>query len=262
MSAKILILDPDKTLLEILSSRFEKEGFQVFSFTDPITGQAILKQENIDIIITELYFSEINGLNLLQQIKRESLQIASIPIVITTTSANLSDKLKTFEIGINDYLLKPFHLDELIARIKALLKYKYNIQQLCQAGSGNSQAINENMSVGEILHAGEITLLPESREAKFSSNIIHFTPIEFEIISCLMQNIGKTISPNYLIHQIWGHDSSSDDIETIRVHIRHLRQRLDESINKGKDKSEPKLKYIRTIYGKGYQLIPEGFTAI
>ena len=146
-----------------------------------------------------------------------------------------NDKVTGFDSGADDYLTKPFELPELFVRVKALLR--------------RSGAITLAQSIPEVLHSGDITLMPESREVKIEDKILRLTPIEFEVLHCLMQNHGQTVSPGLILKEVWGY-SPEDDIDTIRVHIRHLRSRIEAGAKK----------YIKTVYGGGYQLIPEGFS--
>jgi two-component system response regulator RpaA len=110
-------------------------------------------------------------------------------------------------------------------------------------GPGDSSALPE------ILTAGEIILIPENLQAKVQEKVVKLTPTEFEILHCLMQHHGQTVSTGKLLEEVWGY-SPDDDVDTIRVHIRHLRTRLETAEHK----------YIKTVYGGGYQLVPEGFT--
>lgn len=130
-----------------------------------------------------------------------------------------------------NYLVKPFEMEELQVRVRALLK---------RAGQ-----IPESIATRELLTLGEITLLPETYSVKINDKIAKLTPIEFDIFNLLFQNHGNMVSSAQLLKDIWGY-APDDDIETIRVHIRHLRSKLDK-ISNGK-------KYIETIYGGGYKL--------
>lgn len=245
MSEKVLVIDDDPSILELIKINLEIQGYKVVAAEDAIKGMALLSQENPDLVVLDIMLPKLDGFTACQQIRADK-NLKNIPILMLTAMSRIDDKITGFDAGADDYLTKPFEIGELIARTRALLRRSSRIKQLDQANLPN-----------EILHSGDITLMPESREAQIDNRIVRLTPIEFEILYCLMQNLGKTVSPNQLLHDIWGY-SPDDDIETIRVHIRHLRQRLEEETNK-KDLSEKAKKYIRTIYGKGYQLVTEGF---
>jgi two-component system response regulator RpaA len=111
-----------------------------------------------------------------------------------------------------------------------------------------SGSVPQSATLPEILTAGEITLIPENLQAKVKDRVVKLTPTEFEILHCLMQHHGQTVSTGKLLEEVWGY-SPDDDVDTIRVHIRHLRTRLETA----------ERKYIKTVYGGGYQLIAEGF---
>jgi len=240
---KILLIDNDQPFLELIGEELKSQHYDVCTANDPARALALNKQEKPDIIVLDILLRRFDGVILCQQLRADTY----VPILILTVLADLKHKITSFEAGADDYLVKPFELAEFCWRIKSLLR---------RNSQASMQILGEvNLSTDEILHAGEITLVPESREAVINGDKIHLTPIEFEILYCLMQNPGKTVSPSKLLKDVWGHEPD-DDIETIRVHIRHLRQRLDEYAKKT---DTPNKKFVRTIYGKGYQLIPEGF---
>jgi len=250
---KILVIDDDLSILELIKVNLEIEGFKVVVAEDAIQGIALNSQEKPDLIILDIMLPKLDGYTACQQIRAKNI---NIPILMLTAMSRSEDVVTGFEAGTDDYLVKPFDIGELIARVKSLLRR-------ANSGSPNkplsAKDINsmETTKTPEILHAGELTLIPESRETKVGGKIVHLTPIEFEILHCLMQNLGKTVSPSTLLHDIWGY-SPDDDIETIRVHIRHLRQRLETKVS-SKDSQVEEKKYIKTIYGKGYQLVAEGY---
>jgi len=146
----------------------------------------------------------------------------------------LQDKVQGFNSGVDDYLVKPFELDELKVRVKALLR--------------RSASTPESLKTPEVFSVGDFTLVPENLSVKINEKDVKLTPIEFEILSKFVQHHGHAVSSGDLLKEIWGY-SKDDDVETIRVHIRHLRSK----IAKASDKN-----YIETIYGGGYKLIPEG----
>lgn len=250
LSKEILLVEPNDITAQMVVHGLGNSNFHITHTTDIVKGLAIFKQNPPNLLIVDLSLPGLDGLNFCQQI-RSNPKYHGIPIFMLSALSDIQYKVEAFDAGIDNYIVKPFFVQELLLKIKAMLgridivnTQDHNVDNIVSLG------------IGEVLHAGEITLLPESREAKFCDQVIHFTPLEFEILHCLMQNLGSTISPIQLITEIWGHDAS-DDIETIRVHIRHLRQRLEKCF-KTSDGS-PTQKFIKTIYGKGYQLIPNGF---
>ena len=148
-----------------------------------------------------------------------------------TALSEIQDKAKGYDIGIDDYLVKPFDMEELKMRVKALLK--------------RTNQLPESLATKELLTINEITLLPEQYSVKIEDKVTKLTPIEFDIFNILFQNHGNMVSSARLLKDVWGY-SPNDDVETIRVHIRHLRAKIDK-ISDGK-------KYIETIYGGGYKL--------
>ena len=173
---------------------------------------------------------EVDGFTVAKRI-RQNEETKNIPIIMLTALSQLNDKVNGFNIGVDDYLVKPFEIEELLVRVRALLK--------------RTNHIPESASVRDLLTLGEITLLPELYSVKIGDKQVKLTPIEFDIFNLLFQNHGNMVSSAKLLKDIWGY-SPDDDIETIRVHIRHLRSKIDK-IADGK-------KYIETIYGGGYKL--------
>ena len=173
---------------------------------------------------------EVDGFTVAKRI-RENEETKNIPIIMLTALSHLNDKVNGFNIGVDDYLVKPFEIEELLVRVRALLK--------------RTNQIPKSASVRDLQSIGEITLLPEQYSVRIGDNQTKLTPIEFDIFNLLFQNHGNIVSSAKLLKDIWGY-SPDDDVETIRVHIRHLRSKIDK-ISNGK-------KYIETVYGGGYKL--------
>lgn len=228
---KILVVDDDIAINELIKVNLELHGYNVIQAFDGITGFASAKQELPDLVILDVMMPEVDGFTVAQRI-RQNDSTKETPILMLTALSQLNDKVKGFDIGVDDYLVKPFEMEELFVRVRALLK--------------RSNKIPESMATKEFLVFKEVTLLPESYSVKINDNIAKLTPIEFEIFYILFQNHGNMVSSKKLLKDIWGYDPD-DDIETIRVHIRHLRSKIDK-ISDGR-------KYIETIYGGGYKLV-------
>lgn len=227
---KILVVDDDIAINELIKVNLEIAGYKVFQAYDGTTGFALCKQELPSIVVLDVMMPEVDGFTVAQRIRKNDAT-KDIPIIMLTALSQLNDKVNGFNIGADDYLVKPFEMEELQVRIRALLK--------------RSRQIPESASTRELLTLGEITLLPETYSVKINEKIAKLTPIEFDIFNLLFQNHGNMVSSAQLLKDIWGY-SPDDDIETIRVHIRHLRTKLDK-VSDGK-------KYIETIYGGGYKL--------
>lgn len=227
---KILVIDDDSAINELIKINLELSGYKVVQALDGIMGFALAKQELPNAIILDVMMPEVDGYTVAQRI-RQNPSTKNIPILMLTALSQLNDKVRGFDIGVDDYLVKPFEMEELKVRIRAILK--------------RSNQIPESIATRELLNVGEITLLPELYSVKIGDNVAKLTPIEFEIFNLLFQNHGSMVSSAKLLSDIWGY-SPDDEIETIRVHIRHLRTKIDK-IAAGK-------KYIETIYGGGYKL--------
>lgn len=231
---KILVIDDDITINELVKINLELQGYKVITALDGTKGFALAKQEQPSLIILDVMMPEIDGFTVAKRL-RECPQTCETPILMLTALSQLNDKVKGFDIGVDDYLVKPFELEELKVRVRALLK--------------RTNAIPKSLATKEILNIGDITLIPETYSIKIKNDITTLTPIEFDILNLLVQNYGNMVSSGKILKDIWGYNED-DDIETIRVHIRHIRTKIDK-ISKGK-------KYIKTTYGGGYTLFPNG----
>ncbi len=232
--SKILVVDDDKAINELIKINLELFGYDVITAFDGIQGFTLAKQELPDLIILDVMMPDVDGYTVAKRV-RENQNTKNIPILMLTALNMLEDKVKGFDIGVDDYLVKPFEMEELKVRVRALLK--------------RINAIPESLATKEILTIGDITLLPETYSVKIQDRIAKLTPIEFDILNLLLQNHDCMVPSSKILQDIWGY-SPEDDVETIRVHIRHLRIKISKVAN-GKE-------YIETIYGGGYRLLPNG----
>ncbi len=230
MNNKILVVDDDVAINELIKVNLELAGYKVIQANDGIKGFALAKQEAPSLVILDVMMPDVDGFTVAKRI-RQNEETKDTPILMLTALSQINDKVKGFNIGVDDYLVKPFELEELLVRVRALLK--------------RTNQIPISASTRDLLTLGEITLLPEQYSVKIGEKQAKLTPIEFDIFILLFQNHGNMVSSAKLLKDIWGY-SPDDDIETIRVHIRHLRSKIDK-IADGK-------KYIETIYGGGYKL--------
>jgi len=227
---KILVIDDDFAINELIKINLELQGYTVIQAYNGTEGFALAKQEIPSLIVLDVMMPEVDGYTVAQRI-RQATEISDIPIIMLTALSQLNDKVNGFNIGVDDYLTKPFEIEELIVRVRALLK--------------RTQQIPKTSAVRDLLTYKEITLLPETYSVQINNNIQKLTPIEFDIFNLLFQNHGNMVSSQKLLKEVWGYEPD-DSVETIRVHIRHLRSKID--------KISGDKKYIETIYGGGYKL--------
>lgn len=227
---KILVIDDDTAINELVKINLELQGYKVLQAYNGVEGFALAKQEQPALIILDVMMPEVDGYTVAQRI-RQCAEIAETPIIMLTALSELDNKVEGFNLGVDDYLTKPFEIEELIVRVRALLK--------------RTKQIPKTSAVRELLTYKEVTLLPETYSVQIEDRIQKLTPIEYDIFNLLFQNHGTMVSSQRLLKEIWGYEPD-DNVETIRVHIRHLRSKID--------KISGDKKYIETIYGGGYIL--------
>ena len=226
----VLAVDDVPLNLILVEKILQRYNFKVKKANGGQEALDMIAAEKPSLVLLDLMMPNVDGYTVAQRI-RQNDTTKDIPILMLTALSDIEDKGRGFAIGIDDYLVKPFDMEELKMRVKAILK--------------RSNQLPEAMATKEILTLGEITLLPEQYSVQIYDNIAKLTPIEFDIFNILFQNHGNMVSSSKLLKDVWGY-SPDDDVETIRVHIRHLRTKIDK-ISNGK-------KYIETIYGGGYKL--------
>lgn len=228
--ARILVIEDDPSILDLLRINLELAGYEAVLASDGVKGQAMALQVLPDLIVMDLMLPQVDGLTICQRLRRED-RTADIPVLMLTALGQTQDKVDGFNAGADDYLTKPFEVQELLVRVRALLR--------------RSDRIPQTAKHSEILSYGSLTLVPERFEAVWFNKTIKLTHLEFDLLHCLMQRHGQTVAPSEILQEVWGYEPD-DDIETIRVHIRHLRTKLEP------DPRHPK--YIKTVYGAGYCL--------
>jgi two-component system response regulator RpaA len=227
---RILVIDDDPSISELVAVNLEMAGYDVSRAPDGVKGQAMALQLQPDLILLDVMLPKIDGYTICQRLRRDE-RTSDIPVLMLTALAHTSEKLQGFNAGADDYLTKPFELEEMLARVRALLR--------------RTSAIPQTARYNEILSFGPLTLVPERFEAIWFDRTVKLTHLEFELLNCLLQRHGQTVSPSEILQEVWGYDPN-DDIETIRVHVRHLRTKLEP------DPRHPR--YIKTVYGAGYCL--------
>ena len=235
-NASILVVDDDKEIADLVEIYLVNDGYQVLKASDGEQCLQTLKEHpEVRMLILDIMMPGIDGLEVCREIRKTS----NIPILILSAKAEDMDKIVGFGTGADDYLTKPFHPLELLARVKSQMK-RYTTIQL---GEEQQPASKDEIEIQDL------TINKAAHVVKKNGKEVALTPIEFDILNLLVQNHDCMVSSAKLLQDIWGY-APGDDVETIRVHIRHLRTKI-KKVADGKE-------YIETIYGGGYRLLPEG----
>ncbi|MGP7819235.1 response regulator transcription factor [Niallia sp. 01092] len=221
--AKILIVDDDPYIRELIKMLLLKEGFSILVASDGLSALELLKSEKVDLIVMDIMMPNMDGWELCREIR--AYYSPALPILMLTAKGETAQKVKGFQLGTDDYLVKPFEPAELIARVKALLK-RYQILASNKVNIGNFMLDRSTFQVFD--DREEITL-----------------PLKlFELLFKFIAHPGKTFTREQLIEDIWGYDYNGDE-RTVDVHIKRLRERFPEEDYPFK---------ITTIRGLGYRL--------
>ncbi|HIZ29590.1 MAG TPA: response regulator transcription factor [Candidatus Adamsella sp.] len=229
--SRFLIVDDDAEIRDFIKTDLEMSGFSIDTATDGQMGLNMALKSDYELIILDVMMPKMDGFEVCQNIRKVNKKV---PILLLTAKGAIEDKVKGFNCGADDYLVKPFDIQELLVRVRALLRRN--------APAGNT-------STNETLSLGEIKLFPESLETSIKGQIIKLTPTEFEILYCLMQYANKAVSLTTLLNEVWGYDED-EDVRMVRVHVGGLRQKIE---------TNPKHpEFLHTVTGVGYKLTPFG----
>jgi len=250
-SVRLLVVDDDPDILALMHMDFELMGFAVQTAKNGAEGLKFLESQTpYDIALLDVMMPKLDGYELTKQLRKLPHR-AEMPVILLTAKSQLEDKVKGFHAGADDYLVKPFELQELMVRMRALFRRSGKLAEL----QGTAQKTTEALIVekSEILAIGELRLLPSSLEVVVRGEIIRLTPTEFEILYCLVQHANEAVSLPMLLKEVWGYDAN-DDVRMVRVHVGGLRQKIEE------DSKNPTL--IQTVTNVGYRLtIPTSVTS-
>ena len=224
MASKILVVDDEKRIVEILKGYLEREGYQVITAYDGRAALDLARSNIPDLIILDLMLPEVSGWDVCRELRRTS----DVPVIMLTARDDTTDKIIGLELGADDYVTKPFDPKEVISRVRAVLR------------RSEGKAI-----VKAVLNVGDIIIDTEKRIVRRGDSNIALTPIEFEIIRVLAENPGRVYSRMQLLDRVQG-DAYEGYERTIDSHIKNLRRKLEI------DPEHPK--YVITVYGVGYKL--------
>lgn len=219
---KVLIIEDEEKMRDLMKIAFKKENFEISEAVDGKQGLSMFKENPVDIVVLDIMLPEIDGWTVCREIRRSS----NIPIILLTARGEEFDKLFGFELGADDYIVKPFSPKELVARIKALLR----------------RADNRNNDSTHNLQVGEITIDRLSREVTIDNQLINLTNKEYELLYFFATNPKIVFNREQLLLKVWGYEQYGDP-RTVDTHVKKLREKLGQYNH-----------YITTIWGVGYKL--------
>jgi two-component system, OmpR family, response regulator len=221
---KVLVVDDEKKIVDIIRAYLEKDGYQVIPSFDGKTALNIALSQQPDLIILDLMLPEISGWDVCRSIRKQS----EVPIIMLTARDEVTDKIIGLEMGADDYITKPFDPKELVSRVRAVLR------------RSDSPAIRK-----QLIQIADLSIDEEKRQVLRSGDIIELTPNEFDILYVMAENPGRVFSRMQLLDKVQG-DAYEGYERTIDSHIKNLRKKLEI------DPEHPH--YILTVHGIGYKL--------
>lgn len=240
MNKRILIIEDDKDITDLIEIHLGDLGYNLDKAYDGQSGLSKALSGNYDLILLDLMLPKLEGLEVCKQIREKD---KTVPIIMLTSRSEEMDKILGLELGADDYIVKPFSIRELIARVKANLR--------------SVDAIKEEISKEEDLKTeiqiGELKIDFEKRKVILDSRTVDLTAKEFELLSHFARHPGRSYSRTELLSAIWGYQFSGYE-HTVNSHINRLRNKIE------KNPADPQ--YIKTVWGIGYRFVePEEFEA-
>lgn len=220
---RILIVEDDKNIMSIIEKYLINEGYTVFTAKDGLQGLTVFNEETVDLVILDVMMPKLDGF----QVLKEMRSVSNIPVLMLTAKKSVDDRIKGFDCGADDYVLKPFSPREVIKRVEAIIKRTYGMDQ-------ESTVITFN----------KLTLDTNLQQLKSSKGSIVLTSAEFDFLEVFFKNPNQVLSRGQLIEKAFGYDYDGYD-RSIDTHIKRIRKKISEICEED---------YIQTKYGAGYVL--------
>lgn len=228
MAERILIVEDEEKLARMVELELQYEGYEVEKAADGRTGLEMALSGRFRLVLLDIMLPELSGMEVLRRLRRTS----QVPVILLTARDAVTDKVSGLDAGANDYLTKPFAIEELLARIRAALR----------VGEGRAEE-----PAREALTVDDLTLEPESRRVTVGQTLVELTRREFDLLEYLLRNKGRVVTRDALLDQVWGFNFVGET-NAVDVYIRFLRAKIDERFDK---------KLIRTVRGVGYMIREE-----
>lgn len=241
-SLKVLVIEDEENIVELIKLGLRYEGFQVESASDGLQGLSAAQRINPDMVILDLGLppGSIDGLEVCRRL-RINPTTQDVPILMLTAKGDVQDKITGLQTGADDYLTKPFSFEELVARIRAILRR----QRRSSSGNGTSGNENDADNARRILQFGDLRLNMATREVTRGGRLIELTATEYNLLHLFMSHPRQVLDRQTILNRVWGYDFLGET-NIIEVYVRYLREKIEDS------PSTPRL--IQTVRGVGYVL--------
>jgi DNA-binding response OmpR family regulator len=211
MNKSILIVEDEKDIAGMIEYNLKKEGYKTIVCTNGRSGAETALKEKPDLIILDLMLPEIDGLEVIGMLKKES-KTSQIPVIILTAKSSETDKIVGLELGADDYMTKPFSIGEMIARVRAVLRRK------TETGDAHEKVV---------FKSGDLLVDFSKIEVTVKNSLVFLTSMEFELLRSLINGAGRVLSREHLLEAVWGVDRAADvQTRTVDVHVMTLRKKL------------------------------------
>ena len=229
MAERIVIVDDEKEIADVIELYLKNEGYEVFKFYNGMDTLDCLEKQEVDLAILDVMIPDVDGFTILQKIR----EVHKFPVIMLTAKSEYIDKITGLTLGADDYIAKPFNPLELIARVKTQLRRftQYN---------------EERRPAENVIDFAGLVLNKDTHECVYNEKELVLTPIEFNILWILCENRGQVISSEELFEQVWGEKYFKNSNNTVMVHIRHLREKMSDTTGR--------TDFIKTVWGVGYKI--------
>ena len=227
VDSKILVVEDDQNLLDVLEYNLKQEGHDVFKAADGVQALEAARSSNPDLIILDVMLPKMSGFEVCRILRKET----TVPILMLTAKTDEVDKIVGLEIGADDYMTKPFSMRELLARVSAMLR--------------RTKMVEKSLPKETAYRVGNLEINTGRRQATVNGKLLDLAPKEFELLAVLAENKGLVFSRAQLLEKIWGYDYVGNT-RTVDVHVRWLRQKIEAIPGKPER--------LITVRGGGYKL--------
>jgi DNA-binding response OmpR family regulator len=237
----ILVVDDEPSVVEVVGLYLEREGYRVSVARDGNEALDAVRRERPDLVVLDLMMPGIDGLDVTRRLR--SHDAAAVPIIMLTAKGEEMDRILGLEMGADDYVVKPFSPQELVSRVKAVLR---RVTAVATLGDQRRLTFSYPDSAGQSV-GGSLTIDPRDRSVSIAGRECALTALEFDLLYFMALHPRQVFTRTQLLDQVWGYDYYGD-ASTVTVHVRRLREKIEDN------PSEPR--WIQTVWGVGYRFEP------